>query len=437
MIDPLHQNKLEIHHPATTEKPRILFAWEHGRNLGHLVRLAEIANSVKTRAGTVIWAIPPQYAKHPILSQRNERIYVAPTFVKPVAHRTDSIKLGQHTRLHSFADILLTLGFGDTQTMGVTIAKWLRFLEAVQPSCLLCDYAPFAMLAAYALGIPVTQITNGFDAPPLDFPFFESDVYGPYLEQANARKVAQLNQSIISIGHALGAPKLDLAGLMTWPNIVIDGISETDPYNAIRKNTTYIGPFVQSNITCTPNWSERDESKNEKRIFVYLRGEKTIDALEALKSSNLTTLCLWPDAPASALKYFNNTAVQITQNSQNLPLLLSQVDAVINYGSSGFLNVTLLSGKPQLMLPTDREKLVFSRQIERLNAGIIGKTDQMSIKKAIHRLLDDSIFTSSAQRIAIRYKNKQLDHQRNRFLDHLMLEAKIHQSNNKNKIHKK
>lgn len=399
--------------------PRILVAWEHGRNMGHLVRSSEIANLIRARAGAVAWAVPPQYIGHPMVAGRGESVHVAPTFAKPAI--TGVVAVGQEAakRLLSFADVLLALGFRDARDVEVAVSRWLKLFNFVQPTAVLCDYAPFAALAACIAGIPVTQISNGFDAPPADFPLFDSGVRGPYLERMNLQKVEQLAQTINRVGRSLGVADLHLGDFVAWPSVVIDGIPETDPYGA-RAKAIYIGPFASSTPVCAPSWPGEEQDAKGKRVFAYLRGRETSTVLEALQSLGLATLCLWPDASEDELARFDGTSVRVTREPQNLPTTLDQADMVINYGSSGFLNATLLAGKPQLMLPTDMEKLMFSRRVERHGAGLAWHAGKGSLRWAIDWVLSQPVLADTARHIARRYDERQLDRQRDVFLDRVM-----------------
>ncbi|RSZ31143.1 MULTISPECIES: hypothetical protein [unclassified Variovorax] len=398
--------------------PHILVAWEHGRNLGHLVRSSEIANLIRTRGGTVAWAVPPQHVGHPMIAGRGESVHVAPTFAQPAIPGVAVAGQEATKRLSSFADVLLALGFHDALAVEIAVTRWLKLFAAVQPTAILCDYAPLALLAACVAGIPATQITNGFDAPPVDFPLFDSTVRGPYLERVNAQKIAQLDQTVTRVGRILGATGLRLADFMAWPSVVVDGIPETDPYGA-RANALYIGPFASSAPACAPSWPGEEKDEKGKRVFVYLRGRETVAVLEVLQSWGLATLCLWPDASEGEFSRFDGTSVRVTREPQNLSMVLGRADAVINYGSSGFLNATLLVGKPQLMLPTDMEKLMFARRVERQGAGLAWHAAKGNLRWAIDWVLNHPALTDTARCIARRYDEQQLDRQRDVFLDQL------------------
>jgi len=201
-----------------------MLAWEHGRNLGHLVRLPEIARSIRERAGTLVWAIPPQHLRRPLVAGHGEPTHVAPSLDKPAIHGFAGIQQGAAKRLLSFADVLLVPSFRDDCVVEMAVSRWLQLLDVVQPASVLCDYAPFAASAACISAIPVTQIGNGFDAPPADFPLFASAARGPYLERANVHKIEQFTHMVNRVGRTLSTADLHFHDFVAWPSLMIDGL---------------------------------------------------------------------------------------------------------------------------------------------------------------------------------------------------------------------
>ena len=53
---------------TTRTGPRILLAWEHGRNLGHISRLLAVARLVEARGGEPVWAVPAAFMQAPQLN---------------------------------------------------------------------------------------------------------------------------------------------------------------------------------------------------------------------------------------------------------------------------------------------------------------------------------------------------------------------------------
>ena len=151
--------------------PRVLLAWEHGRNLGHISRLLAVAQLVEEQGGEPVWAVPPAYMQAPQLRGVPHARHAAPVMrqAAPAARQ----------RIDSFAYILLSFGFGDVAVLGEAVRARVQLFETVQPRSVVLDYAPAAQLAAQLLGLRASQISSGFNAPPADCPVFGVTLRGP------------------------------------------------------------------------------------------------------------------------------------------------------------------------------------------------------------------------------------------------------------------
>lgn len=397
---------------------RILLAWEHGRNLGHLVRLSEIAAQIKARGAEVVWALPAPQLNHPLVKRVGGVRYVM-----PLAREGGALDAQPNqARLHSFADVLLSLGFADVSLLEHKVSRWLNLFEAVRPHTLLCDYAPAAQIAACLAELPAMQITNGFDAPPMEFPLFESSIRGPYIERARAKSIEQLSEAIQRIGHIHKMSGLDLRRFMSWPRRMLDIISEVNPYGPIDADGTYVGPFIGSENVHLPQWPA-SKGENAKRVFAYLRGdERLVDVLlKALSSAGASVCCVWPEASDGLLQNYKGTNVHLTRQPVDLSASLHGADAVVNYGSSSMLCSALLAGKPQLMVPMDVEKLMFARRVESQGAGVIWQTNGQRLQGLVDRLMNDALLERSARAIAERNPAAAMENARTTMIDALVM----------------
>ena len=222
---------------------RVLIAWEHGRNLGHVSRLLALAEEIRAQGAEAVWALPATQ-RHARALVRAAGFEVLPCPALPAnAARTDFTPL-------SFADILLSFGFGDSDALATQVKAWLDVMHAVQPDRVLLDYAPAAQLAAHLVGLPAAQITNGFDAPPADCPTFGLGLRGPYVERLNQQKVARISATIEEVAMRLaGHRNASLSSLFAHPSRWFDCIAETDPYGQSEDRQAsagiYIGPQGQ------------------------------------------------------------------------------------------------------------------------------------------------------------------------------------------------
>jgi hypothetical protein len=310
-------------------------------------------------------------------------------------------------RAGSFADILLEQGFADPQAVTVAVSQWLRLFESIKPVAILCDYAPVAQLAARLGNIPALQLTNGFDAPPVEFPAFDDRVRGPRGDAARSEGIERLSETIRRVGRDFGV-ELCLEEFLAWTSKLSDAIPETDPYGA-RSDFSYAGPFTQSGAMLASCWPLSGE-RNPRRAFAYLRGGmgRVGGVLEALRLAGVATCCVWPDATDAALQNYNGTCIQISRAPVNLTAALEQADLVVNYGSGSVLCSAVLAGKAQLMMPTDAEKLMFARRVESQGAGITWMPRMGAVATSVQRLLHDESLAAAASAIAGRYLPAQL-----------------------------
>lgn len=382
---------------VTRTGQRILLAWEHGRNLGHISRLLAIARLVNAHGSEPVFALPPAFMQAPQFNGLPHARFIAPMMRQGTP--------AQPSRIDSFADILLSFGFADVAVLGQAVRAWVQLFEAVQPCSIVLDYAPAAQLAAQLLGVRAFQITNGFDAPPPDCPVFGIAVRGPYLEQLNARKLEQISTCMAQVGRDVtGSPGPTLADYFNHPTKVYDCIPETDPYGP-RDHGLCVGPLLALPDVAIVPWPH-NPAKQARRpyLFAYLRDVPNArEWLDALGRTDASTLCVWPDAPDDLVQRYCSSAVRITRQSVNLPQALAQADAVLNYGAITTVCHTLLAGKPQLMVPADIEKILVARKVVQHGAGLMWRQGSGTCADALHQLLNASTLAPAAQAIADKY----------------------------------
>lgn len=387
-------------------RPRILLAWEHGRNFGRLSRLLALARMVEQQGGEPVWVVPKSQMDAPELSRLPHRRFVAPVLPQQ--------KFAPDYRADSFADVLWSVGFDNPDALLTAVRAWVSLIEAVQPQCVVLDYAPVAQLAVDLLQWRAFHLTNGFDAPPTDCPMYarvrpESD-----LGQRNARRVAELSANITLVGERFsGRSDCSLASILNYPSKVYECIAETDPYGP-RDDGLCIGPLGSHADVVDVPWP--DSWLQHRRVFAHLRNVSgATDLLDELRLTDAVTLCVWRDAPPEVMERYRNTNVRIVRQPVRLERVLPQADAVVNYGSTALVCHTLLAGKPQLIVPTDFEKLKVAQRVMHQGAGIVWHRGDSSPREAIRQLMHSPARAQVARAISENYPPARLQANRNRF----------------------
>lgn len=395
------------------KKPVILLAWELGKNLGHIGRLLKLAAMLQENGSQPVLALPKHSLNSPQFSRLPYTLIAAPDLPR--------IAPQPSVRMESFADILLSFGLGESAPLAEATHQWMQLLERVQPAAVVLDYAPIAQLATQLSGQRTFQLTNGFDAPPADCPPFDLGMRGPYLQQRNEHKLAQLSTAFVQVGQQLsGQPGPTVQAYLQHPFKVYDCIPESDPYGP-RENGMYIGPLAGLKDADPAFWPQGASGEpNRPRLFAYLRNViQAKDWLDALNSVDAVTLCVWPDVPAELLEQQTGNKVHITLDHVDIRQALEGADAVVNYGSTTTVCQTLLIGKPQLMLPSDIEKALVARTVARQGAGLMWHQGQETCVQALQHLLKATTQTQAAKVIAAKYSGHQLQSNQARFIQTL------------------
>jgi len=415
---------------AKSNGQRILLAWEQGRNLGHISRLLAIARLIESQGSEPVFALPPEFMNAPQFSSLPQaQPYTR--FASPMMWQATP---ATPSRIDSFADILLSFGFADANALSRAVRAWVQLFEVVQPDSVLLDYAPAAQLAAQLLGVRAFQITNGFDAPPPNCPVFGIAMRGPYLEQLNTRKLAQISLTLAQVGRdVMGRSGPAVDDYFKYPTKVYDCIPETDPYGP-RDNGLYVGPLPPPHDAQEASWPlTSSEGGNQApgpgqparpelpRLFAYLRNvTHAKEWLEALCKADARTLCVWPDVPDALMQQHISSRVRLMRQPVNMNQALAQADAVLNYGSTTTVCQTLLAGKPQLMLPADIEKILVARKVAQQEAGVVWHQNGSTCVDALHQFLTNHTLAPAAQAIADKYPFAQLQRNHSLFLQALL-----------------
>ena len=201
--------------------------------------------------------------------------------------------------------MLLACGWASPRELFGRVLAWQALFETVQPTLVLMDYAPTALLAAQSmprLDRPATAwMGGGFFCPPVSAPI-PPFIAGADLERA-ASSEGQVLQSIRRVQQTLALQPLARLGellradrrfLCTSPELdTYPGRADIDALGA-----HYLGPCFASEPGRTAAWPEGSAS----RIFCYLKsGHPQLEPmLDALHRLDVPVLAYVPGLPEQA-----------------------------------------------------------------------------------------------------------------------------------------
>jgi UDP:flavonoid glycosyltransferase YjiC (YdhE family) len=369
--------------------PKVLLAWEHGRNLGHAARLRAVADTLLEAGVEPVWALPSAGLRLAVIARPGETVHCAPAL-------SAAAMAGPPM---SYAEILLGLGFAEAPALRDAVRAWHRLFEAVKAEAIVLDYAPTAQLAAHLAALPALQVSNGFDAPPPSCPPFGVRLRGAHVDKVNAERVAELDRCIRSVAKVCDR-NASLESFLSHPVRLLDCIPETDPYGP-RSDARYVGPLGAPARVEEAAWPYGEEARDRPRVFAYLRnGPLAWETLRSVAKAGAQVLCVWPDAdPVRAVGL--GPGVRLVRQPVPVAQVLHEADAVVNYGSTAMVCQSLLAGKAQLMLPIDIEKWMVASRVARMGAGVM-PADSTRLSDAVQFMLSNNA-GGAARQVARRY----------------------------------
>lgn len=377
---------------------RILFTWELGRGLGHLVRYKALIASL-TQDGHEVHYIARNADKVRLVNPQPElRVQqIGPEFTPRPQQVTDP-------RLTSYSTLLFNCGFSNVEKLVFRLQRWIEAIKGIQPDCIVADHSPTAMLANQVLKIPLIIAGNGFTLPPAmqPMPLFlpehsVSDGLSIEFEHQlcdvlNA-SIRKIQKNVPKIENPAALLKVDQSWLMTF--------RELDCYGA-RRNANYLGTYPNDGFGEDFDWPKADGPK----VFAYMQSQKGLEALGSWIAERGARLCLV--LPKSAQKHaemvsqvFPKTLCHVFENPINLTKVLAEAEVGISNGNANLLANLALAGIPQLTIPVSMENYMEARQAVDASCSLMAAGPDFSGMSAqLDELLDNDIFRAGAARLA-------------------------------------
>ena len=333
---------------AISKKKRIAFCSELGSGSGHLTALLAAADVFVEQGSECAFIVPDLNAVlrlRPDWSLRsNVQAWNSPQWQVKNPEQANS------TRTYTFADVLISFGFGDALSVFNNISRWHALLDAFRPDVLVTEFAPGPAIAARGR-IPCVTFGNGFYVLPNVAKLPSMTSWDPEVPEESRR-----NESLILAEICEARRRLDLS---SW-----DSLSEAfrgdatlpctfatlDPYHRIRSELTHL-PF---NI---PFPRRSKPSERSGRGFVYYSFPHPVfERVLSLALAQCKTPC-WIYAPSyeSQLRpYVGVNGHKILSEPMDLHRL-SEFSFCMHHGGMGISSAGAIANVPQFITPVNLE----------------------------------------------------------------------------------
>jgi UDP:flavonoid glycosyltransferase YjiC (YdhE family) len=362
----------------------VLFAWELGRGLGHLVSIQRMARRLKAHGMRTI-AVVNALSSIGVLNGVCDDVVAAPAW--PLASQDTAQRARQSSA--TLNDILSSAGLADASAVQRLLVAWDAIFERFCPHLVIADFSPLAALAARGR-IPLVQVGNGYTLPPDDMMRF------PPLHRMSPPQWRE-DETLSTVNEAarsLGRLRLDrLPQLFSGDTRLVQTFAVLDPYDTQRVERVD-GPMIDP----APVARRADAHT----IFVYLSGGYSVPP-------NLVGAL----APFAGQVRIHAPALSFAQrddltrfgariDSEPVPLrdVLASARLVVHSGGSDVASEALAAGVPQLVLSGQIEQTLNGRALQQAGVGTLIETydPSASISTDVIAALcnDDALATRAA-----------------------------------------
>jgi UDP:flavonoid glycosyltransferase YjiC (YdhE family) len=371
------------------------FAWEFGAGLGHVARLRPIAAALQERGFRISFGLRQTGATGALPS--DWPVWAAA--VPGAAAVPDRLR-----EPATFADILYNDGLTVTAERRGAIRAWRTLYDTLQPDLLVCDFAPYALLASQGLRMPRVLLGTGFACPPDQVPLPDlrawQDHYPERLRRTEAEVTAALNAQLEAQGEA---PVRGVGELYARADAhLLTTFAELDHYPERPAATPPDYRGIWSDLGgASPAWPDGDG----RRVFAYLKPFRGLSRLLDQLEASGAAVVVFTRAPLDPSRWRRGT-LRLTSEPVAMDAALADCDLAICHGGHGTVGSALLAGVPLLVLPFNVEQYHTGERVQSLGAGRSATLDDPGgIEEALAALLAGGATREQARRFAARYRD--------------------------------
>lgn len=372
---------------------KILFTWELGAGLGHIVPIRQCCSLLQQHELYV--ALRDLKHAGAVFKDTKATLLAAPFLQSPVDQPVEETLC--------YAELLHNVGFADEQLLGGLVKAWRALFDLIKPDAVVFDHSPSALLAAKAYTFRKILRGSGFMCPPPTKPL---GVFFPEVMQPqHMQRIEQAERNTLSVANAVlaanGLPPLSFLGelYVQADATLLTSLAEFDHFPQ-RDQPCYLG-VNQPPPGKSPQWPD----VQGKRIFAYLKPFKKLPLLlESLKQSGQPVIVYSNDVDRNLLRQYQAGNMRFEFEPLDLKQVAGSCDFAVTNGNPDTSCQLILSGTPVLALPLQREQQIFSGLIGNSGAGLAADPDNDDhIIEALNKIAADDRYRQAALKIAGKY----------------------------------
>lgn len=286
-------------------------------------------------------------------------------------------------------------GFRDVPRLRAQVRFWQDLIWQTRAELVITDYAPSALLAARALGVPSVVTGTAIGIAPLTmprFPVFPTMSGAVLLDEDET--AALISEAVAPLG---GPPLARLAELYTATLSLPRGFPAWDPYAAWRAERLLL-PIEEH--------PPRSPARGD-RVFAYLSTTEFEEAaiVEALRRLPLPVTMFAPGLSGAESRALAaaNPRLMISSVPLSVTEIVERSRLILNAGQAGIAAMAMLAGIPMLALPQHNEHAANARGAVALGGHrLLYRPERTAeaIVAALVAMWEDAALQTEAQRVA-------------------------------------
>ncbi len=381
---------------------KIVFTWELGSGLGHIMPIRQYCDSLSEYDVYVI--LRDIGSAGEIFSDTKVTILPAPYYSGLIENPVSSP--------NCYSDLLHNCGYFHSKTICSLVLGWKNILALIDPDLIVFDHSPTALLAARQMDVGKIIVGSGFLCPPVKFPLASFDI-GPLGNDLHSKQVFAEKAAVNNINIALKS--LGVEPLSRLSDIyddvdrtLITAYEEFDHFDSeSRVQEKYVGVLCAEDKGQKPSWPDSPG----KNIFLYTHNFPNLGNLIQLFASSDHSVIIYSKALNKGASHELPSNIVLATEAVSIPYIASQCDIGITNGNFNTACQFALLGVPQILIPLQRDQLIFSRSLEKTGSTITADLNNID---HMHQVLLEMVgeyqrYSIAAKNLALKYKDRKID----------------------------
>ena len=368
----------------------VLFAWELGGGLGHLMQIKPLAQGLRSRGHRVVVAMKHLSRADSVLGREGVLFLQSPVKNLPEPRPIQPPAI--------FAHLLHNVGYSSERELWTLSEAWRNLYDFIKPDLIVFDHAPTALLAARGFHARKVVIGSGFcipvDQSPLPNlrPWIKAD---PWQLRVDEQAVLdRMNQVLIERKQ----PPLDRITRMyaEVDETLLLTYRELDHY-PWRKDGRYWGAWT-NNPGQAPEWPKG----SGRRIYAYLKDfPAASELLGALKELGNPAIVLVDGISRAIQDQYRCENIAYQTEPLDMQAVGKECDLGILNAGHGTTAAMLLAGRAILQLPIYLEQAMLANATRRMGAAQCASTkDGPAVARKLHEMLGADRYAEAARAFA-------------------------------------